>query len=252
MIDKNSKFKVYILRLENDLTPRYVGITISKLNIRLNRHKNVDRKKKTKNLHKNRWILKYESLVVIELIDTATNYDELNEKEIYYIKKFREEGIDLLNATDGGNGSIGFKHSEETIRKISGSNNHMYGKKHTDEWIEAAKKRVPINKGKKTNLPAWNRGIPLNDITKEKLRLNKLGKKDSDETKLKKSKSSKSYLRIKPVECFIDNNWVEFGSAKEASIKLNLNRSKIVMVCNGKRNSTGGYKFRYKINTDIK
>lgn len=34
----------------------------------------------------------------------------------------------LVNLTDGGRGSINFKHKKETICKISGTNNHKYGK----------------------------------------------------------------------------------------------------------------------------
>jgi len=34
----------------------------------------------------------------------------------------------LVNLTDGGKGSINFKHKEETINKISGVNSHKYGK----------------------------------------------------------------------------------------------------------------------------
>ena len=36
----------------------------------------------------------------------------------------------LVNLTDGGKGSINFKHKKETIFKISGKNNHKYGKGH--------------------------------------------------------------------------------------------------------------------------
>ena len=67
-------------------------------------------------------------------------------------------GIDLVNKTDGGDGCCGYKHTEETLDKMRGINNHNFGKKHTIEWIEEAKKRIPHNKGVKTNKPAHNRG----------------------------------------------------------------------------------------------
>ncbi len=65
---------------------------------------------------------------------------------------------------------------------------------------------------------------------------------------MKKSMSNKSYLRKIPIEGLISNKWIEFDSAKDAALILNLNRSKVVLVCRELRKSTGGFKFRYKNN----
>jgi len=240
------EYKVYILRLIDDTTPKYVGITSGDLNKRLIKHMHDIKRESCKNKHKKNWLSKYKDSIIIEQIDTAVDVDDLKQKEILYIRKYRDIGIDLVNATDGGDGSYGFKHSEEVIKKMSGENNHMYGKKHTSEWIEDARKRIPHNKGIKTGIPSWNRGIPCSDDVKEKIRGKKLGKKDSDETRIRKSKGSKSHLRKRPIECLINDEWVVYESARDAAKILNLQRSKIVTVCNGGRNHTGGYKFRYK------
>lgn len=240
------EYKIYILRLKDNDVPRYVGITSSSLQIRLTKHIHDIKRKSCKNLHKKNWLSKYKDSVIIEQIDTADSVVNMREKEIFYIKKYRDEGLNLLNMTDGGDGTYGYKHTEEAIGKMSGENNHRYGKKHTEEWIENAKKRIPANKGKKTGIPAWNRGIPCSEETKAKQRLKKLGKKDSDDTKIRKSMSSKSHLRKLPIEGLVNGIWVEFLSAKDAAMQLGLNRSKIVIVCKGQRNHTGGYKFRYK------
>ena len=243
-----SIYKIYILRLTNDSIPRYVGITSGDLSKRLVRHIHDIKRESCKNIHKKNWISKYRNDIIIEQIDTAISIDDMKNKEIYYIKKFRDSGIDLINATDGGDGSYGYKHLPESIIKMSGINNHMYGKKHTPDWIENAKKRVPHNKGKRGEQIACNKGIPCSDEMRERLVNYRMGTHDSDETKLKKSKSSKSYLRKKPIECLIDNKWVEFKSASDAANHLNLIREKIILVCKGNRNHTGGYKFRYKNN----
>jgi group I intron endonuclease len=240
------EYKVYILRTIDDTTPRYVGITTGKLNTRLVKHIHDIKREACKNIHKKNWLAKNKENIIIEQIDVTNDIQDLKEKEIFYINKFREEGINLLNATDGGDGNYGYKHSEEVLEKISGVNHHMYGKKHTKEWIENAKKQVPVNKGVKTGIPAWNNGIPCSEEAKEKQRVKKLGKKDSYETINKKSKSSKSYLRKRVIECLVNNDWVEYESAKDAASILGLHRTKIILVCNGKRNHTGGYKFRYK------
>ena len=65
-------------------------------------------------------------------IDDCTN-NHLNQMEIFYIKKYDPQ----FNFTEGGDGVSGFRHSEETRKKISesqkGENNPMYGKKHSEE-----------------------------------------------------------------------------------------------------------------------
>lgn len=239
-------YKVYILRETNSDIPRYVGITSGSLQNRLTKHIHDIKRISCKNRHKKNWLSKNLGNIVIEQIDTAETIDEMKNKEIYYISKFRNDGFELLNATNGGDGSYGFKHSEETIEKMSGKNSYWYGKKHSDEWIENAKKRIPHNKGAKTGLPSWNSGIPMTEEAKEKMRSKKIGQKDSEETRLKKSKSNKSYLKKLKVEALINDIWIEYPSIIEASIELGVNRTKIIAVCKGLRNHTGGYKFRYK------
>lgn len=67
--------------------------------------------------------------------------EELNEKEIYYIKKFKTKTPNGYNMTDGGDGTTGRKHTDETkekLSKIRGEKASMYGKKHTSE----AKKKM--------------------------------------------------------------------------------------------------------------
>lgn len=237
------EYKIYILRLKSDETPRYVGITSGNLNTRLVKHLHDIKRDLCKNLHKKNWLSKYRDEIIIEQIDSANSVNELKEKEVFYIKKYRENGIALLNATDGGDGTYGFRHSNETIEKIR---EFMSTRNHTEETKMKMRGRVPHNKGVKTGKPSWNRGIPCSEFVKEKQRMKKIGKKDTLETRVRKSMSSKSYLRKKSIECLIDNKWVEFSSATDASIQLGLNRVKIIDVCKGRRNHTGGYKFRYK------
>jgi hypothetical protein len=48
----------------------------------------------------------------------------------------------------------------------------------------------------------------------------------------------------------LDGKYIIFDCAAEAAQHFNLKREKIVMVCNGKRNHTGGIIFRYKKGTN--
>ena len=90
-------------------------------------------------------------------IDDCTN-NHLNQMEIYYIKKYNPQ----FNFTDGGDGMTGFKHSEETRKKMS-ENNARYWK-----------------------------GKTLSEETRKKISEAKKGKTHSEETRKKMSEANKS------------------------------------------------------------
>lgn len=102
----------------------------------------------------------FDDLVVV--VEEGLLCDQVDEREIYYIRKLREEGYGLKNLTDGGDGGImaipgisekirqahlGKKRSEETKRKISESNK---GKKFTKEH----KKKLSIARKKRKTTQA--------------------------------------------------------------------------------------------------
>ena len=109
------------------------------------------------------------------IIPTITEIGEVNgdgcKEEIAWIKYFRDEGVKLVNGTDGGEGSCGCSHtvqkearermalahtgkhlSLETRRKIGVchfGNKYALGRKHTQEEclkISLAKKGKPSNR----------------------------------------------------------------------------------------------------------
>ena len=153
----------------------YIGITIQKLQKRFKHHCNSGVR------HITNAIKKYgKNNFEAKEIDTANSIQELKNKEIDYIKKLKP----YYNHTLGGDGIFGYKHTEEskrkiglasknrkftpeTIKKLSGVNNHNYGK------------------------PAYNRGLkgvnsPL------------FGKKQSKHTrKLKSNKSKEQWKKYK-------------------------------------------------------
>lgn len=132
--------KIYVLKEPDTLKIRYVGITTKTLKQRLRKH--LDNALYTKhNLHLCNWILKYyknNQLPIIEEIEECV-INIWQEREKYWITQFK----DLLNFTEGGEGSFGYKHKESS---------------------------------------------------KEKIRQLKLGLKQSNETKLKRSKSLKNRI----------------------------------------------------------
>lgn len=155
------EYKIYKLLDPTTNEIRYVGRTVQKLENRLKKHLNANDKS-----HRVNWIkslTKNELTPKIELICETDSFDVCCELEKFYIQKFKNEGADLVNMTDGGDGSIGFKHNESSIIKMK----------------EAAKKRVEdeklIQKLKEYGLKQWE-----NKTDKQKLdnQLNQKGRKN--------------------------------------------------------------------------
>lgn len=110
-------YKIYTLNhpITNEI--RYVGQTLYELKIRLRKH--LVSKDKS---YRTNWIqslLKQDLKPKINLILDNLTKEESNYYEQYYIKKYKENGIDLVNLTNGGEGSYGYRHTEETKKLLS-------------------------------------------------------------------------------------------------------------------------------------
>jgi hypothetical protein len=122
---------------------RYIGLSSTGLD-RPNEHK------KKSNLrgfsHKINWIKsliernKMYKIKVIEYVEP----EELNSREMYWIAKYRKHGYNLTNATIGGEGTIGFKFSEESKQKISKARLEYYTKHPEQAKKLALSQRKPI------------------------------------------------------------------------------------------------------------
>lgn len=106
-----------------------------------------------------------------------------DDAERKYIDLARRLGMNLVNATDGGEGGLGRKPSEETRKKMSeagvGEKNPFFGKKHSPET------RQKISEAKKGH----GLGKTLSPEHIEKIRGAKLGQPRSKETCEKISKA---------------------------------------------------------------
>jgi group I intron endonuclease len=100
----------------------------------------------------------------IAICDTKDKSDFL---EKFYIKFFNTKKPNGYNLTDGGEGSTGFNHSEDTKRKMSGDKNHNFGKigdksplfrRKRFDVSDRNKKRVG-NKNPNFGKDAWNKGL---------------------------------------------------------------------------------------------
>jgi group I intron endonuclease len=168
------------------------------------------------------------------VIDTALNLDELNQKEIFYIKEYHSTDRNFgYNIEEGGNNS---SPSDETLIKMS--NAHL-GIKQSDEWKD---KRI----AKAGSIEAKKYGKAKTDQEKLELSINSSkfwqGKKRDEETKkkisqtkLEKGLSNKQKETICKKVYKINPSSKEiikiYSSATEASKIENVNQSTISRWC---------------------
>ena len=177
-------FYVYAY-LREDFTPYYIG-------------KGNGRRA----LSKNRAIPKPKdpSRIVLlhEDLDEETAFDLETSLVYHYGRQNIGTGI-LWNLTDGGEGTSGWMHSEESKEKIRqskiGEKNPSYGKPGTMTGVKFSSQSKEKMRIAKLGKPPWNKGregppSPFKDKkhseeSKEKMRNAKLGRKHSEETRKK-------------------------------------------------------------------
>lgn len=167
---------------------------------------------------------------------------EANEIEISLIKKHGRKNINtgvLVNMTDGGEGTIGVKYTEERREKVRAAST---GRLHTEE----TKRLLSVIKTGKT----------LSDETRIKISLAHKGRKESDVTKERKSIALKGVmphkdtLRLaalktsKPIIILKDCSIIEFPSISECSNYLNKDRATVRNYIKNNKDLTG-YKICY-------
>jgi len=109
--------------------------------------------------------------LIVEFIKENITEPESLKLEILTIDSYRQKGLQIINMTDGGDGTTGYAHTPEHKEKmssiLSGENNPRYGKVGTRKGVKATPETV------------------------EKLRLSHLGKRHSEEQKKKIQESTK-------------------------------------------------------------
>jgi hypothetical protein len=174
------------------------------------------------------------------LAGNLTEEEALN-FEVLIISKMKQAGFNLCNLTNGGDGVSGYKRT-----------------------VESRLAQSKRQKGK----PSKNKGIPLTEEHKQKLRVAKLGKKQSPEhiakavaarkgrkyseehrKAISKALTGKKIPReivlknCKPVLCLTNN--IRYESVSQAAEQLNLHSSNISRCCKGVFKQTMGYSFEY-------
>lgn len=98
--------KIYKLIDPRDGTVRYIGFTKGKLQKRLRSHIRESKQRKT---HKHHWINSMldmgfiPEIKIVKFLPLCTK-EPWQYWEMYYIKKYKDRGCNLVNATEGGEG----------------------------------------------------------------------------------------------------------------------------------------------------
>lgn len=130
--------KTFIYKLIDPNTNkiRYVGKSTNlKRRYRQHTNKKIQQKAKT---HLSNWLLTLLNNSQKPILEEIENCeDSWKEREIFWIKYYRELGYKMCNKTDGGDGCSGYKWTEEKkkyrSKAFKGKNTWMKGRKFTEE-----------------------------------------------------------------------------------------------------------------------
>ena len=202
----------------------YIGATIRTLNERKSQHISCALRNADNN---NRYF--YNAIrkngpenFIWEIIDSAEDYETLMEKEKYWIKYYNSFGKNGYNSCEGGNNTIGYRHSKETLQKLReiaknrevkrGSESPFFGKKMPEETKQKLREKLSGENNPmkyKTFYDVWNEKYDKETVEekikqlKEKLKLKaKNGKEHrcygthlTEETRNKISESLLEYYK---------------------------------------------------------
>lgn len=165
-------------------------------------------------------IINKTDVAVCIIADELTEQEAL-ETEIYCIWYYRDVlGYDLANFTDGGEGLCGYRHTEETRRKLRklklGKPSALKGRTLSEETKkkirEALKGRISPNKGKQLSLEHRMKlkenhkgmtGKTHSEETREKISRGRMGWNPTEETREKMRNNCirlKTHERLKPFQ----------------------------------------------------
>ncbi len=198
---------IYCLCDPSNKEIRYIGQTVNSLNKRMAIHIYYAKKNGNSRLYK--WIRYILSQGLVPTIEVLQENAIWNIDEIQWIQAYKVIGYDLVNGTQGGDGTLGHTHqvSVESKNKMSiiAKNSFKHGRKHA-----------------------------------------MLGKRHDNEAKnkIKEKRVNQKIWRHKKVICL--NTEETYNSCREAEIKNNIHRGGVSGVCcNKNRKTAGGLKWQF-------
>lgn len=145
--------------------------------------------------------------ILIEIIN-CFNESQAFDLEKIYIKQFKNDGICLVNLTDGGEGSSGYKPTDQTKQKLKKTPEQRAV---LSELAKGRKQSEETKLKKKASMT----GLKRSDEFKEKQRQNALGKKHSEESKAKIAASKIGKTSWNKGKKFSDESKQKMSQAKK-------------------------------------
>jgi hypothetical protein len=146
-----------------------------------------------------------------------------------------------------------YEKREQMAERMSGENNHNYGKELSDETKEKLSKVLTgriISEESKQKISDTMIGVKKSDEMRKKLSESKKGNKLSEETKQKIKDSrltgSDNPKSKKVGQYDLNDNLIKiFDSMSQAAKECNTYHSSISSCCSGKKNTSGGFKWKF-------
>jgi group I intron endonuclease len=224
------KYTIYKLidPISNEI--RYVGLTFNDLKQRLKSHCS-----EKSSSHKSNWINRLKSIGLKPIIESIeqdiSSYDEVCNREIYWIDKLKSDGHPLTNMASGGNKNK--KMSDETRKLMSDS-------------AKNRKIKTYLSESTKKNLSEKSKKRFEDDNEREKLRISN---KRYEDSKTEEQKLNDILIQdCKSVYQYdIDMNLINiYPSINNASKINNLSHGNIAKCCKNKIRMVGGFVWRFE------
>lgn len=132
----------------------------------------------------------------VDILFDNLSWAEACEKEIEFIALYGRMNLGtgtLANMTDGGDGMVGFKHSKESIIKMSLAKKGKVKSDETKLNMAKAQKGKVVSEETRKKLSEVQKGKTLSEEHKLKISIAAKGRIFSEETKLNMSEATKLY-----------------------------------------------------------
>lgn len=210
-------FCIYALCCPDSGEIRYIGQTTNGITRLYGHWKDFKLNKQGKLIRVKAWIKslkKQNKKFTVKYLDYASSREELNQKEIYWIKYHREIGTNLVNAADGGYIATIKKYTDEEKKLISERTKAAMARPEVRaKFLEANKNKIMPKKYK-----------PWTEENKNKMR----------------NTVHHNSVKIK----VMDNNGVIYDSLKDAARKLGVTPQAINRTLKGKQKTVKGLTLR--------
>ena len=225
--------EMIIYKITNRINGKiYIGQTTQPLHVRWSGHCSIS----SGCTYLHRAIQKYgRENFTVEEIDVASDIEEMNQKEIYWIQYCDSMAPKGYNMTSGGDGCFErCEASREKIRKRqTGKGNSFYGKTHNEEVRKRFSERSSGEKNPMYGSARFGEKNPM------------WGKHHSEETKRKISERFKGGKHPKARKVICVETGDEFESVSFAAKWVNRTATHVTACCRGRVPHCGGYHWRY-------